>query len=59
MEGEIKQLKYNIFQIAWYMRGGVSSEDLFWNYTVEDREILNDIIKEHIETTNKTGMLFI
>jgi len=56
MEGEVKEIKYNIFQLAWYMRGGVSSEDLFWIYSVEDREILNDIIKEHIETTNKTGL---
>lgn len=38
------------------MRGGVSSEDLFWRYSVEDREILNKIIKDNIETTNKTGL---
>lgn len=38
------------------MRGGVSAEDLLWTYSVEDRMILNDIIKENIENATKTGM---
>jgi hypothetical protein len=38
------------------MRGGVTSEDLFWKYSVEDREIINKIIKENIEATNKSGI---
>ena len=38
------------------MRGGVSSEDLFWRYTVEDRNIMSKIISDNIETTNKTGL---
>lgn len=45
-----------MFRIAWAMRGGVSAEDLFWRYSYEDREILNKIIKDNIETTNKTGL---
>ena len=56
LEGEAKQIKYNIFKLCWYMRGGVSSHELFWEYSIEDRTIINDIIKENIETTNKTGM---
>jgi len=38
------------------MRGGVTSDDLFWKYGPEDRDILNSIIKENIETTKKTGL---
>jgi hypothetical protein len=38
------------------MRGGVSSHDLLWRYSIEDRDILSAIIKDNIETTNKTGM---
>jgi len=38
------------------MRGGVQADDLLWKYTSEDREILNKIIKENIEATNKTGL---
>lgn len=38
------------------MRGGVTSEDLFWRYSLEDRDIISKIIKDNIETTNKTGL---
>lgn len=55
-EGETKQIKDEIFRLTWYMRGGVSSEDLFWKYSVEDREIINKVIKDNIEATNKSGL---
>lgn len=55
-ENRTKQIKDEVFKLAWYMRGGVQAEDLFWKYSLEDREIIARIIKEHIETTNKTGM---
>jgi hypothetical protein len=38
------------------MRGGVSSQDLFNIYSYEDRMLINEIIKENIETTKKSGM---
>jgi len=38
------------------MRGGVNAHDLFWHFSVEDREIMNSIVKQNIETTNKTGL---
>jgi hypothetical protein len=38
------------------MRGGVSSQDLFHIYTFEDRQIMNNIIKENIELTKKSGL---
>jgi hypothetical protein len=38
------------------MRGGVSANDLLDRYTIEDIEIMNDIIKENIETTKNTQM---
>jgi hypothetical protein len=38
------------------MRGGVTSEDLFHVYSVEDRKIINDIIKDNIELTKKSGL---
>jgi len=53
---EAKQIKDEVFRISWYMRRGVSSNDLFWVYSVEDREILNKIIKDNIDTTKKAGM---
>jgi hypothetical protein len=41
------------------MRGGVTSNDLFFNYSFEDREIISAIIKENIEATKKSGMALI
>jgi hypothetical protein len=38
------------------MRGGVSANDLFYIYSHEDRRLMYKIIKDNIETTNKTGM---
>jgi len=55
-ENKVKQIKDEVFKLAWYMRGSVQAQDLFWIYTAEDREIISNIVKEHIETTNKTGM---
>ena len=56
LEFEIKSITDEIFRISWYMRGGVSSELLFHTYSYEDRTIINEIIKENIEATKKSGI---
>ena len=56
LEGETKSIKDDIFRISWYMRGGVNSVDLFHMYSYEDRMIMNDIIKDNIEATKKSGL---
>lgn len=56
LEFEAKSIKDEIFRISWYMRGGVSSESLFHSYSYEDRMIINEIIKENIEATKKSGI---
>jgi len=39
------------------MRGGMSIDDAF-ALSVEDREIISNIIKENLETTKKSGLPF-
>lgn len=56
IDNDAKSLKDEIFRISWYMRGGVNSQDLFHLYSYEDRMIMNDIIKQNIETTKNTRM---
>ena len=56
IDNEAKQIKDEIFRISWFMRGGVSSQDLFHIYTYEDRKIINGIIKENIENTKASKM---
>jgi hypothetical protein len=53
---EAKGIKDEIFRLRWYMRVGVSSQDLFHIYSYVDRMLINEIIKENIETTKKSGM---
>lgn len=56
MELATKRIKDDIFTISWYMRGGVTAHELLHVYTAEDRAILNDIIKNNIENTKKSGL---
>lgn len=39
------------------MRGGITIDDAF-ALSVEDREIIADIVKENLEITKKSGMPF-
>ncbi len=39
------------------MRGGITLDDAF-ALSVEDREIIADIIKDNLETTKKSGLPF-
>jgi hypothetical protein len=55
-DSDVSQIKDEIFRISWYMRGGVSSDALFHAYSYEDRKIMNEIIKENIETTKNSKM---
>ena len=59
LDAEIKDLKDDFFRISWYMRGGVRADELFHMYSYEDRTIMNNIIKENIELTKKTGSNFL
>lgn len=59
LDNEVKNVKDDIFRISWYMRGGVNSQELFHIYSYEDRMIMNEIIKENIEATKKSGLSLI
>lgn len=56
LENEVKSIKDEVFRLSWYMRGGVSSTDLFYLYSYEDREILSRIIKDNIDASVKAKM---
>ena len=59
IESIAKGIKEEIFKISWYMRGGVTANDLLHIYGYEDRTIMSALIKENIETTQKTKISFI
>jgi hypothetical protein len=57
MEGESKALKDNILRLCWYMRGSISYNDAMM-LSQTDREIINKIIKDNLETTQKSKLPF-
>jgi len=56
MENETKQIKDDVYRIGWYMRGSFTYDDLMFKISTEDRKILNKIIKDNLETVNKTKL---
>lgn len=57
-EKESKALKEEALRFSWYMRGGLSYDDAMM-LSYQEREIISEIIKDNIEVTKKSGMLFI
>jgi hypothetical protein len=57
MENECKDIKKNALKFSWYMRGGVSYEDVL-NMSTDERNAVSDIIAENLDTTKKSGLAF-
>ena len=51
------QTKYTAQRLAWYMRGGISMNDIL-NMSSDEFNNLNKIIEDNMETTKKTKMPF-
>jgi len=57
MEKDTNNIRQEALKITWYMRGGVSY-DAALNLSTAERALINDIIKENLETTKKSGLPF-
>ena len=57
MENQQKEIKSEVMKLCWYMRGGMTLDEGY-NASYEDRVLVNDIVKENLETTKKSGMPF-
>lgn len=56
-ESEAKALKKDLFKLCWFMRGGITLQELY-NLDSEDREIIGKIIEENLDTTKESGLPF-
>ena len=54
---ETKAIKKDALKLSWYMRGGLTYDDIMILSTTE-REWIGDIIKDNLATTKKSGMPF-
>lgn len=52
-----KALKQQLLTFCWYMRGSISYDDAVM-LCHEDRQMIAKIIKENLETTEKSGLPF-
>ena len=57
MEKEVEAIKANALKMSWFMRGGIQYEDIL-NLSIQEREAINKIIEENLDTTKKSNMPF-
>ena len=57
MDKEVRAYKEDALRMCWYMRGGLSYDDSML-LSKSEREIINEIIKDNLETTKKSKMPF-
>jgi len=54
-EREQKELKKEIINLSWFMRGGINLNEAFL-LSYEERSIISEMVKDHLETTKKSGL---
>ena len=57
MENDANEIKSSALKLSWYMRGGVSYEDIL-NMSTYERTQINEIVKSNLETTKKSNLPF-
>jgi hypothetical protein len=57
MEQEADSVRKETIKMCWYMRGGVTYSEAM-NMSSKERDIINSIIKDNLETTKKSGLPF-
>lgn len=55
MDQEANAIRAQSLKMSWFMRGGATYEDVL-QMSHSERELIGDLIKENIETTNKTKL---
>ena len=57
MDKETHNIRLDVLKLCWYMRGGVTYDEAM-QMSQSERAIINDIVKENLETTKKSGLPF-
>jgi hypothetical protein len=57
MEKETRDIRLDVLKLCWYMRGGVTYDEAI-QMSQSERSIINEIVKENLETTKKSGLPF-
>jgi hypothetical protein len=57
MEKETRSIRQEVLKLCWYMRGGLTYDEAVQLSQVE-RDIINELVKDNLETTKKSGLPF-
>lgn len=55
LDNEVKNIKYQVYKLGWYMRGGVDTFKLMHDTDIDDLGILSKIVDENIEVSKKAN----
>ena len=56
LEKDIKLFKEELSRLSWFMRGGVTLQELLHIYSNEDREAMYSVVKENLEASKNAQM---
>ena len=57
MDKETHNIRLDVLKLCWYMRGGVTYDEAM-QMSQSERSIINDIVKDNMEVTKKSGLPF-
>ena len=57
MEKDCQSIRQEALKISWYMRGGLTYDQTM-ALGIQERDLINELIKENLETTKKSGLPF-
>ena len=57
MDKEISEIRREALKMSWYMRGGISYEQVL-QLSVSERKLIGEIVNDNMETTKKSGLPF-
>jgi len=57
MDKDCQNIRQEAIKMSWFMRGGLTYDQAM-ALGVQEREIINNLIKDNLETTKKSGLPF-
>tara|TARA_B100002003_G_C13906653_1_gene441433 strand:+ start:319 stop:534 length:216 start_codon:yes stop_codon:yes gene_type:complete len=55
LQQELRDIEKQVFEICWYMRGGISLTEA-WSLSFDQRTTVMEIINSNIERTKSSGL---
>lgn len=57
MDKETNSIRQEALKMTWFMRGGITYDQAL-QLSQSERDLVNKIIKDNLETTKKSGLPF-